>query len=237
MLAALLAAKGLVEVPKEERERKREEAAATRKKEGESNEGGQGSAERSIFLLAIPVLAFSFTWACTRTCFHAYFPLLLAQRYGLPVTHIGWVLTTVSLVIILFQVRAYEPCRKFCGLSKTLGLGGLLVVFGLAALCRLPLGAPIATVLATSSIYGIGSALITAALPALLVSIAPKGRCGTLLGIESAVVNFGRIIAPPIFGVIVAGGTQARHLTSPPVIIGLVAVVLLVWRRSKARRK
>merc|ERR1712187_1062226 len=50
------------------------------------------------------------------------------------------------------------------------------------------------------AVFAIGVALLSPALPALLVRAAPPGQFGACLGIESLTVNFARIVAPPIFG-------------------------------------
>merc|ERR1712014_344519 len=54
--------------------------------------------------------------------------------------------------------------------------------------------------LAFDAAFAVGVALLSPALPALLVRAAPPGQFGACLGIESLTVNFARIVAPPIFG-------------------------------------
>merc|ERR1711933_695605 len=78
-------------------------------------------------VLAVTLLFCSFLWACTRTCFHAYFPLLLARRYALALTNMGAVLTGISLTIAAVQIAGFERCRQRHGLEITMVLGALLV--------------------------------------------------------------------------------------------------------------
>lgn len=156
----------------------------------------------SAVRVAAPIILLSFVWSCTRTCFHAYYPLLLARRYPLSVASIGYLLTVVSLFVAAIQVCGFDRCRRWMGLRPTLGLGGLLVSVGLAALGITPAGAPLGLLLAVTAVYAAGVALLAPAVPAMLLKEVPRERCGMLLGAESAVVNFGRIVAPPLFGLL-----------------------------------
>eukprot|EP00933_Yihiella_yeosuensis_P022098 TRINITY_DN17400_c0_g1_i3.p1 TRINITY_DN17400_c0_g1~~TRINITY_DN17400_c0_g1_i3.p1 ORF type:complete len:226 (-),score=23.97 TRINITY_DN17400_c0_g1_i3:131-808(-) len=198
--------------------------------------GGDDSDSSPFLVTAAPLLAFSFGWACTRTCFHAYFPLLLARR-SLDVTPMGCILTAVSLLVAVVQVFGFEPCRKSIGLWKTLAVGAVLTWFGLFSLLSFSgAGASVAVVIFWSTFYAAGSALITAALPALLVQAAPAGRCGSVLGIESGIVNFGRIIAPPLFGLLCS---KTQVVASPgSACLGVACCSSLVaWAWTRKRRR
>mmetsp|Transcript_45375 Transcript_45375/g.105983 ORF Transcript_45375/g.105983 Transcript_45375/m.105983 type:complete len:452 (-) Transcript_45375:84-1439(-) len=177
------------------------EPTQRRRKRGPKKSAKSAAGQFSL-LLAVVLLGCSFVWACTRTCFHAYFPLLLARRYALPLTNLGAVLTGISLTIVVVQIAGFERCRQRHGLETTMVLGALLVIAGLGALFCLPVGTSLAGVFTCGAVYGAGCALISPALPALLVQTAPAGRCGALLGIDSAIVNFGRIVAPSVFGLL-----------------------------------
>lgn len=164
--------------------------------------GGDAKKRAQKPILAVPLFVFSFTWACTRTCFHSYFPLLLARRYALPLAHLGAVLTGISFLVAIVQVCVFERCRKRYGLERTMVLGAFMAAIGLCSLVSWPVGTSLLEVFASAAIYGAGSALVSPALPALLVRFAPPGRTGAILGIDSAIVNFGRIVAPSIFGLL-----------------------------------
>eukprot|EP00913_Durusdinium_trenchii_P003997 g3702.t1 len=101
----------------------------------------------------------------------------------------------------MVQIGVFERCRRRYGLEKTVLLGYLLVVIGLGSLVTWPDSSSLPQIFASAAVYGAGSALVSPALPALLVRFAPKGRTGAILGIDSAIVNFGRIVAPSLFGV------------------------------------
>ncbi|CAE8633753.1 unnamed protein product [Polarella glacialis] len=213
-LAALLVAKSLPrEAPAAERRAARAEAAAARqraKSARSSSSGDSGARDSSPLLVAAPLLLFSFIWASLRTCFHAYFPLLLARRFFLDAARMGGVLTIISLFVASVQVAGFEPCRKRLGLEQTMALGFLLACFGILGIASSG-GSSMAVVILFAAAYGAGTALLSPALPALLVRAAPDGRCGALLGIESAIVNFGRIVAPPIFGLLYQGAQAEGH--------------------------
>lgn len=164
--------------------------------------------------IAAPLLLLSFVWACTRTCFHTYYPEMLSRRYSLPPLQMGAMMTSVSLLVALVQVFGFEPCRQRIGLVKTLAFGGCFAAIGLIGIGGTPTNTPVAGFLLLSGLYAIGVALLSPAMPALLVRVAP-GRSGTMLGIESMCVNFGRIVAPPIFGLYAThGASQATGLAT-----------------------
>mmetsp|Transcript_8244 Transcript_8244/g.21249 ORF Transcript_8244/g.21249 Transcript_8244/m.21249 type:complete len:362 (+) Transcript_8244:176-1261(+) len=176
------------------------------------------------------LLLLSFIWACTRTCFHTYYPLLIKERFALSVAGMGAVLTSVSLLVACIQAVGFEPCRKRLGLRGVLLLGGLLVGVGLAGLGAAPKGLALMWIfLAFSAAYGAGVALLSPVLPALLLLSAPPDRRGTLLGIESAVVNFGRIVAPPLFGAFYSRGAV------PAAAAATALATTMVWWASRSQ--
>mmetsp|Transcript_28819 Transcript_28819/g.67864 ORF Transcript_28819/g.67864 Transcript_28819/m.67864 type:complete len:464 (+) Transcript_28819:108-1499(+) len=176
-------------------------------------------------VLAVTLLFCSFLWACTRTCFHAYFPLLLARRYALALTNMGAVLTGISLTIAAVQIAGFERCRQRHGLQITMVLGALLVLAGLGALFSLPVGTSLAGVFTCGAVYGAGCALVSPALPSLLVQTAPQGRCGALLGIDSAIVNFGRIVAPSVFGLLYRSDQEFTRTVLASKIVAVASTV------------
>jgi len=179
------------------------------------------------FGMPLPALFLSFAWACTRTCFHTYYPWMLARQHVLTTVQIGSILTCLSLFMGVVQLSAFQLCVDRLGLRGTIFGGCLLVSIGL-----LGLSAPtMPAFLAFSAIYGIGGALLSPAAPALLVRLVPEELCGTLLGLDSAVTNFGRIVAPPIFGLWY--GTGALNAAAMAMVLAVVPAVLVGvnWRR------
>lgn len=234
IVATLLTANSLQESSLEERAARREAAKEAKLRRAQD----RGSPEATSRPLAVALLLFSFSWACTRTCFHAFYPLMLNRRYQFPIAELGYVLTTVSLLVAAVQVTGFEPCRKRIKLKGTLALGAGLVWMGLVALGGAPERTPLAVFLLFSSIYAVGCALLSPALPAMLVRAAPAGRAGALLGIESAIVNFGRIVAPPIFGLVYrkTEGAAVRVIASISVVLLALLLLPLSWRRPDAPR-
>jgi len=176
-----------------------------------------------------PLLLLSFVWACTRTCFHTYYPMMLSNRYGLPPLQMGTMMTSVSLLVSLVQVFGFEPCRKRIGLTNTLALGGSFAAVGLIGVGSAPTNTPVASFFLLSGLYSVGVALLSPAMPALLVRAAP-GHIGATLGIESLCVNFGRIVAPPIFGLYAKYG--ASQATGVATFIATIIVFLSARRRK-----
>eukprot|EP00439_Symbiodinium_sp_Y106_P084032 s662_g24.t1 len=174
-----------------------------------------------------PVLAVTLLFCST--CFHAYFPLLLARRYALALTNMGAVLTGISLTIAAVQIAGFERCRQRHGLQITMVLGALLVLAGLGALFSLPVGTSLAGVFTCGAVYGAGlqgrCALVSPALPSLLVQTAPQGRCGALLGIDSAIVNFGRIVAPSVFGLLYRSDQEFTRTVLASKIVAVASTV------------
>lgn len=148
----------------------------------------------------VPLLILSFIWACVRTCFHTYFPLMLSHSYNMSTSDMGRMLTFVALLAVCVQAGAFEQIRKKIGVRHTLLAGGGFTAAGLLFLGAFMGYASRWSVIVASGMYGIGVALMSPAMPALLMQAVPTERRGTLLGFESLVVNFGRILAPPIFG-------------------------------------
>uniref|UniRef100_A0A7S4SJ83 Major facilitator superfamily (MFS) profile domain-containing protein n=1 Tax=Alexandrium monilatum TaxID=311494 RepID=A0A7S4SJ83_9DINO len=186
---------------------------------------------REVAAEAAPLLLLSFVWACTRTCFHTYYPLMLARRYSLSVVSMGGFMTSISLLVVLTQIGAFDRVRRGLGLRGTLTTGGILVALGLVGVGAAPLGTPLAVFAGFSGLYAIGVALLSPAMPSLLVRSVPPGRCGMLLGAESAIVNFGRIVAPPVFGLL--HGCGASEVSG----ILTLAATLLVSRFGRRRRR
>mmetsp|Transcript_14877 Transcript_14877/g.42693 ORF Transcript_14877/g.42693 Transcript_14877/m.42693 type:complete len:494 (+) Transcript_14877:64-1545(+) len=175
---------------------------------------------------AAPLLLLSFVWACTRSCFHTYYPLMVARRCSLQTVGVGGVMTAVSLLVVLVQISMFEPARHRLGLAGTLALGGVLVSLGLLGIGSSPNSIPLGLFAVFNGLYAVGVALLSPAMPSMLVQLAPPGRCGLLLGIESATVNFARILAPPIFGLHLHSGSQVSGLAT-------LAATTLVWRFAR----
>uniref|UniRef100_A0A7S4SK82 Major facilitator superfamily (MFS) profile domain-containing protein n=1 Tax=Alexandrium monilatum TaxID=311494 RepID=A0A7S4SK82_9DINO len=186
---------------------------------------------REVAAEAAPLLLLSFVWACTRTCFHTYYPLMLARRYSLSVVSMGGLMTSISLLVVLTQIGAFDRARRGLGLRGALAAGGVLVALGLVGVGAAPLGTPLAVFAGFSGLYAIGVALLSPAMPSLLVRSVPPGRCGTLLGVESAIANFGHIVAPPVFGLL--HGYGASEVSG----ILTLAATLLVFRVGQRRRR
>lgn len=180
----------------------------------------------------LPLLVLSFTWSCTRTCFHAYSPLVLARNYGLSPARVGTVLTIMSLFVACVQVGGFEQARRRAGLRGTLLVGGVLISLGLTGLassmgnaCGPP---PFSLFLAFWVVYAFGVALLSPAMPAMVVQAAPRGSFGALLGFESIIANFGRIVAPPVFGLRRFDQSirwSAAGMTAATTIIAIIALL------------
>lgn len=180
----------------------RPQSIATGRSSKASSKASVSAAAKPKPIMAVPLFLFSFAWACTRTCFHSYFPLLLTRRFALPLTRLGVVLTGISFLVALVQVFAFEFFRKRYGLERTMVLGTCMVIIGLGSLVSSPPNTPLPHLFASAAMYGAGSALVSPALPASLIRYAPDGRTGFFMGIDSVIVNFGRIVAPSLFGLL-----------------------------------
>jgi len=195
---------------------------------------GSSSSKWAAIENVLPALMLSFAWASTRTCFHTYYPWMLAKQQ-MTTVQIGSTLTTLSLFMCMVQLLAFPVCVERMGVRGTLFTGGVLISVGLLGLSA----GTVPAFLAFSTIYGLGGALMSPAAPALLVRLVPEDVCGTLLGVDSAVTNFGRIVAPLVFGMWYGGG--ALHAAAACMVLASIpaALVGLGWRgwfSSKMRR-
>jgi len=147
---------------------------------------------------------------------------------------VGVALTTVSLLIAAAQIGIFDCCRRRMGIHGVLLYGGVLVGFGLLGLGAIPATHAIPgsfVALAASAIaYAIGVALLSPALPTLLMQMAPEGRRGTLFGVESIFINFGRVAAPPLFGLLLGKGAMEK--SGVVMIVATVVFWLLLCRRD-----
>eukprot|EP00929_Paragymnodinium_shiwhaense_P120284 TRINITY_DN92219_c0_g1_i1.p1 TRINITY_DN92219_c0_g1~~TRINITY_DN92219_c0_g1_i1.p1 ORF type:complete len:540 (-),score=98.99 TRINITY_DN92219_c0_g1_i1:132-1697(-) len=191
LLAAFLAAVGL-QAPKA-----KGKSSAVKKKKKSSIDDGTPKAKSGQLL---PLLLLSFTWASARTCFRSYCPLIMTRTYSMSVTEVGSALTAASLLAAVVQIFGFDPVCKRLGLKET-AIAGAALISGVMALLAFGQGfTTLPVFLGAYAVFGIGVALLSPALPAILVRVAPKDRLGALLGLDSVLQNFGRIVGPPLFG-------------------------------------
>eukprot|EP00929_Paragymnodinium_shiwhaense_P012677 TRINITY_DN12016_c0_g1_i1.p1 TRINITY_DN12016_c0_g1~~TRINITY_DN12016_c0_g1_i1.p1 ORF type:complete len:533 (+),score=63.28 TRINITY_DN12016_c0_g1_i1:67-1665(+) len=186
---------------------------SARKKRSRGSNGASAADEAEASTVSVrgllPLLLVSFVWNCTRSCFFAYCPLHLARSYALSTFQVGWLLTIMSMLVAFVQLGGFDRVRKQLGLRGTLLASAVTISFALAAMGSalvLPgsfldvMGSGFPVFLVFWTAYSLAVGLMSPVVPALVVSAAPPGRFGAILGIESIAVNVGRVVSPPLFG-------------------------------------
>mmetsp|Transcript_70481 Transcript_70481/g.178283 ORF Transcript_70481/g.178283 Transcript_70481/m.178283 type:complete len:544 (+) Transcript_70481:90-1721(+) len=182
------------------------------------------------WLLILLVFAMSFVYVIGQTCFSAFFPLLMTDRFGDSPRRIGVVSTAFSLVALAFQVFGYRPVHKRLGLFGTGALGALCIGLGLAGL-----GTAAAPLWVAATAYALGVASFPATIPTLLAGAVPSSRRGLALGVDSIVNNLCRVIAPLLLAVLYARSSGLCFRTAGALML-LVVATLLAMRRHRRRQ-
>ena len=154
----------------------------------------------------------------------------IGEEFGVSISAAGWVLVTYlllacSLLIIFGRIGDLLGRRKvfvtgICLFTAGSVLGGLSVSFPMLLFAR--------------AIMGLGGAMFTSNLPALVTGAFPPGERGKALGIAATTVAAGLAVGPMLGGLITGTlGWRFVFFVVPPFGIAAVVLCLMIVPESK----
>ena len=205
--------------------------AETRPEAAAKRSGPTGAGEQvgfNIFLTrAFLVISFvTFTLSLLGGgVFEALFPIYAKKTMGLTPGEIGYLLTAVSVTVLLVSVPNGIMVDRY-GRKKTLIPGTLILAVSaylLARIGKLP-SAYLAVV-----VYGIGEAMTSGAAQVYVMDLAPEDRRGAFLGVWSLFTNTSAVIAPLLAGFLAQTTDFSFTFKGIAVLVVLSAMVMWIF--------
>jgi EmrB/QacA subfamily drug resistance transporter len=160
---------------------------------------------------------------------------VIARSFGVPLGgRVEWVVIAYLVVIAALLLTAGRFADVFSR-RKTWGTGLVMFVAG-SALCG---AAPsLAALVAFRGMQGVGSAMIMAVSPAMLLAAFPGEQRGRVLGLNAVVVGLGISIGPTLGGVITQhfGWRWIFYVNVPLGLAGVIGAVRVLPRERGAAR-
>lgn len=191
-------------------------------------------AQKDDWPLLLKVFAMSFCYVVSQTCFTFFMPLYLNDVFQLAPGGIGWCLTVTSCAVLFFQVVVYKPFEKWKGLEKTGICGAVAIFIGLFFVAYTNVRSDKALLCIGVLFYAFGSATFPTTVPTLLAQSVPKHRRGRVLGWDSLMNNFGRVLTPVCLGFLYGRNRFNCFFVAGSASL-LVAVLLERVRRERTR--
>lgn len=208
-----------------------EESVRLGEKQGVKKASDMGAKdERVLWKLVWWTMVISFFYIFGQTCFAAFFPLLMHDRFAATAQEIGSMSTSFAMLALTFQVLLYGRVSRALGPIGVASFGALAIGAGLAGLGTA--GVPLWV---ASTAYAIGVACFPAIIPTLLARSVPKARRGLALGADSIVNNFCRVIAPLILAALYARSPGFAFQVAGAMML-LVVATLCALGQSRAVR-
>jgi len=213
--------------------------AETRPEAAAKRSGPTGAGEQvgfNIFLTrAFLVISFvTFTLSLLGGgVFEALFPIYAKKTMGLTPGEIGYLLTAVSVTVLLVSVPNGILVDRY-GRKKTLIPGMLILAVSaylLARIGKLP-SAYLAVV-----VYGIGEAMTSGAAQVYVMDLAPEDRRGAFLGVWSLFTNTSAVIAPLLAGFLAQTTDFSFTFTGISLLVGFSALVMWIFGPETAAKR
>jgi len=143
-------------------------------------------------------------------------------------------------IIMGSQIIAVILAKPFMGrLSDKIGRRTPIIAGSIVSglpLLIIPFSTQFTILLLLSVMYGLGFAMVTSSIPALVSELAPKNLTGTAMGFLSMTMDVGQTIGPLVTGIVLA--TNLRYQGSFPAITAVLlfsAVAFALLRVAKAK--
>jgi multidrug resistance protein len=127
------------------------------------------------------------------------FALFAKAKLGFGEREMAAVFTAIGLVGVVGQGLLVSPVIKRWGEARTVQIGLLLSSAGFLIV---PLAYDLPSLLGLSGLLGLGNALLSPALSALVSKRAAPGQQGSILGVLNSYLSLGRIVGPIAGGVL-----------------------------------
>ncbi|XOV84971.1 MAG: MFS transporter [bacterium] len=159
--------------------------------------------------------------------------LFLKQKFDLHVTLLALAFLPAGLVYAILPRYAGRWADKF-GRVRLIAAG--IVCAGLVS-AALPFWPGLMLVAASYILFAVGWALAGPAEDALVADLAPPGLLGTVLGAREAAAGFGAALGPLAGGFIYDHVSQAGTFVFNGVLLGLAAILVLIWYCEPEQRR
>ena len=179
---------------------------------------------------ALPVILF-FLSTLAFTQLEVSFGFFVLDRYGYDAKEAGYMLAGMGLVMALIQGGAIGRLAKRFGERRLALTGFCLMALALIG-AALPVSVPLFVVFIL--FIAVGHALINPSLSSLMSMGAPPDRVGGMMGVYQSASSLGRIVGPPVAGVLYvdAGMTWPLWSASGILFAGLIIGMLRLPSRK-----
>jgi len=174
-----------------------------------------------LWVAIVLTMFVSWSYNVGQSFFDGFFPLLCAERHGLPAPIIGTTQTMMAITVFVATAAFYSRAVARLGLVQTAALGLTLIGAGVAVI---GLAGTWSGALFGVLLYAVGIPLFSPSVAAILSRSAPAGRRGLVLGMDSAVNAVGRVAAPALAGRLYeVNPTHAFCLMGSVILLGAAA--------------
>lgn len=156
-----------------------------------------------------------------------YFPLLLADSFGVSPLTIGLFITVMSLVAAFTSSQLGKLSKKYS--EKTL-LKASFLIYG-SAMVLIPFVPKLTAFLIPAVIFGIAHGLNIPCFQTLLAGLAPMEYRGAFMSLNGMVLRLGQTIGPPLMGVVFSLWGIDAIFYSGAVLAGLMFLFGLIMIR------
>ncbi|CAE7687191.1 tetA [Symbiodinium pilosum] len=173
---------------------------------------GEPTASTPWFLI-VTLIGVTCAYNFGQAFFDSFFPVLFSQRFSSDGRHLGWVQTSLAVLVFLVTYFAYTPLVHHFRLVHVAVLGLFMIGLGVALL-------PMNQLMAFGVLlYAVGVPLYAPSVPTMMARCAPRHRRGLVMGVESALNSVARIASPVLLGQLYEASPTHAFL-----LVGVVAM-------------
>ena len=163
------------------------------------------------------------------------YPLWLESHFNWGPREVGYVFTYIGLVVAIIQGGLIGSMIRRFGEWRVLTLGATAFIAGLAMVAWIT-GTP--SLVLQTTVLCLGLSLCNPVLTGLISQAAAAEHQGAILGASSAAANTGRIIGPPLAGLVfIEFGVDWPFILGAGLLIPVLARGLWMARRPSAARQ
>lgn len=156
--------------------------------------------------------------------FISTFALLAEKQVNVTVQEVGFYMTWIGILRVIFQTALINPLLKKLSENTTLRLGIFAMIFTMTTLI---FSTSYWIVYLPLSFLAFGSGVVRPILTSKLTKAVKKEETGSLLGVSNSLTSIGQIITP------ILGGLILHFLPSqilPTLSAIIFALIFLIWR-------
>lgn len=172
------------------------------------------------------ILTANFLYNCAMTCFNAFFPVFLVERFGFGPEQIGFlygyigVIYAINQFLIVPRIDRRLPPRLILTVGVT-ALAGIMLLYAVTFY------APLLFLVAV--LFTVANGTSQANLLGLLSTAADAAEQGRVLGLNSSLISLAQTVLPPLVGVTAASLAAGLPLFIAALIMACAALMLATY--------